>query len=268
MDFYKYINSKDVAKHLKEGHFSLNSLQCLWIIFQNDKITLNEKKEALEYILYMPDCEFESSECSFGISVHKVIDEYFNYINTIKDELKNKDENCFYECFIKYEDRTVHPSIYFSDYKTCYSHIENYFLDKECIVLGYEIHKIHLNKYEDRIKAEYTGGILTSIHKCGDWDPLIKLLGRDWELIKLTSPFKPGDILYDLIEERPVVLESASHEDMSAICYYVSDDGKTLEKDYVLFYTNLEYNNKELTWKDIILNVVSDFIKRQQWFRL
>ena len=88
------------------------------------------------------------------------------------------------------------------------------------------------------------------------------------DLIGLTSTFKPGDILYDLNEQRPVVLESFSNEDMGATCYYVSDDGKTLEKDYVLFFTNLKYCTEELTGKDIALNVVSDFIKKQQWFRL
>ena len=36
MDFYKYIHSKDVAEHLKKTNFHLNSLQCLWIVYQND----------------------------------------------------------------------------------------------------------------------------------------------------------------------------------------------------------------------------------------
>ena len=268
MDFYKYINSKDVAEHLKKTNFHLNPLQCLWIIFQNEHITLNEKIEALEYILMMPDYEFESYEYPFGVGVHRIINDYFDYIKVIKDELKNKDENCFYDSYIHYEDETIHPLIYFKDYETCYKHIENYFEYKERIVSGYEIHKIPFNTYEDTIKATYIGGVLTSIHKYGDWDPLINNLVDESELIKLTSPFKPGDILYDLIEQRPVVLESFSNEDMGAICYYVSDDCKSIEKDYVLFFTNLVYYDNELTGKDMALYPVSDFIKKQQQFRL
>ena len=135
-------------------------------------------------------------------------------------------------------------------------------------VLGYEIHKIPFNTYEDTIKAKYKGKELISIHKCGDWDPLINNLVDESELIKLTSPFKPGDILYDKIEQRAVVLESFPDEDMSAVCYQVSEDGKTIEKDCVLFFTDLVYCDNELTGKDIALYPVSDFIKKQQWFRL
>lgn len=268
MVFYKYINSKDVAEHLKKTNFHLNSLQCLWIIFQNEDITLNEKIEALEYILNMPDYEFANFEHPYGIGVHRIIDDYFDYIKTIKYELKSKDENCFYDSYIHYEDKTIHSLIYFKDYETCCKHIENYLEDKEHIVSGYEIHKIPFNSYENTIKAVYKNNELISIHKCGNWDPLINNLVNESELIKFTSPFKPGDILYDKIEQRPVVLESFSGEDMSAICYYVSDDGKTLEKDYVLFFTNLKYYTEELTGKDIALYAVSDFIKKQQWFRL
>lgn len=268
MDFYKYINSKDVAEHLKKINFHLNPLQCLWIIFQNHDITLNEKTEALEYILDMPDYEFANYEHPYGIGVHRIIDDYFDYIKTIKYELKIKDENCFYESYIHYEDRTVHPAIFFRDYETCLKHIENYFEDKERIVSGYEIHKISFNTYEDTIKAKYKGKELISIHKCGDWDPLINNLVDESELIKLTSPFKPGDILYDKIEQRAVVLESFPDEDMSAVCYQVSEDGKTIEKDCVLFFTDLVYCDNELTGKDIALYPVSDFIKKQQWFRL
>ena len=268
MDFYKYINSEDVAEHLKKINFNLNSLQCLWIIFQTEDITLNEKTEALEYILTMPDYEFANYEHPYGIGVHRIIEDYFDYVNTIKNELKANDENCFYDSYIHYEDRTVHPAIYFKDYETCLEHIENYFEDTERIVSGYEIHKIPFNTYEDTIKAVYKNDELISIHKCGNWDPLISNLINESDLIKLTVTFKPGDILYDINEERLVVLESFSGEDMGAICYYVSDDGKALEKDYVLFFTNLKYHTEELTGKDIALYAVSDFIKKQQWFRL
>ena len=268
MDFYKYINSKDVAEHLKKTNFHLNSLQCLWIVFQNKDITLNEKTEALEYILEMPDYEFANFEHPYGIGVHRIIDDYFDYIKTIKYELKSKDENCFYDSYIHYEEHTSHLAIYFKDYESCLQHIKENMSNTERNVLGYEIHKIPFNTYEDTIKAEYKRKELISIHKCGDWDPLINNLVDESELIKLTSPFKPGDILYDLIEQRPVVLESFSGEDMGAICYYVSDDGKALEKDYVLFFTNLKYYTEELTGKDIALYAVSDFIKKQQWFRL
>ena len=262
MDFYKYINSKDVAQYFKKIKFELNSLQCLWIIFQNQNISLDEKTGALKYILTMPDYEFKCFKFEDGTSVHKLIDAYFNYINTIKVELKSKDENCFYSSFIYYQNRPTHPAIYFKDYETCYRHIEKNYLNGEQIVTGYEIHKIPFNTYENTIIAEFKDETLTSIHKCGDWDPIMNVFGPEFDLIKLPSPFKPGDILSYSNQERPVVLESVSDEDMSAICYFVSDDGKAIGKDYFLFFTDLEYCTKELIGNNMVLNLVSDFIKK------
>ena len=51
---------------------------------------------------------------------------------------------------------------------------------------------------------------------------------------------------------------------MSTICYFVSDDGKTIEKDNFLFFTDLEHCTKELTGNDRVLYLVSDFIKKSQ----
>ena len=265
MDFYKYIHSKDVAEHLKKTNFHLNSLQCLWIVYQNNDITLNEKTEALEYILTMPDYEFANSD---GKSVHTFIKEYFDYLELIKQELTEKDDNSFYTGFIKYEEHTSHLAIYFKDYESCLNHIKENIIDTKRVVKGYKIHKIPFNTYDDTIMAEYVDGELISIHKCSEWNPLSAFFWMAEDYVKLPTPFKPGDILYDLIEEKIVVLESVSPNDMGAICYYVSDDGKTLEKDYVLFFTNLKYYTEELTGKDIALYAVSDFIKKQQWFRL
>lgn len=264
MDFYKYINSKAVSEYLREIKFELNSLQCLWIIFQNEKITLDEKVEALKYILTMPDHEFKSFKFPTGTSVHRLINSYFDYINTIKVELKSKDENCFYSSYIHYENGTSHPGIYFKDYETCYRHIKNNYLNDERSVTGYEIHKIPFDTYENTIQARYKNETLTSIHKCGDWDPLINVFGPEFDLIKFPCPFKPGDILSYSTQEKPVVLESVSYEDMSTICYFVSDDGKTIEKDDFLFFTDLEHCTKELTGNDRVLYLVSDFIKKSQ----
>ena len=263
MDFYKYIHSKAVAEHLKKTNFHLNSLQCLWIVYQND-ITLNEKTEALEYILTMPDYEFANSD---GKSVHTFIKEYFDYLELIKQELTEKDDSSFYTGFIDYEEHTSHLAIYFKDYESCLNHIKENIIDTKRVVKGYKIHKIPFNTYDDTIMAEYVDGELISIHKCSEWNPLSAFFWMAEDYVKLPTPFKPGDILYDLIEEKIVVLESVSPNDMGAICYYVSDDGKTLEKDYVLFFTNLKYYTEELTGKDVALYPVSDFIKKQ-WFRL
>ena len=258
MDFYKYINSKDVAEHLRKMNFELSSQDCLWILLQNENLTLNEKTEALKYVFTMPDYEFANSD---GKSVHTFIKEYFDYLELIKREFIEKDDNSFYTGFVDYEKHTSHLAIYFKDYESCLNHIKENIYNTKRVVKGYKIHRIPFNTYEDTIKAEYFDDELISIHKCGGWDPLITLFWIAGDYVKFPTPFKPGDILYDLIEEKIVVLESVSPNDVSTVCYYVSDDGKSVERDYMSYYTNLVYYEKELTGKDISLYPVSDFIK-------
>lgn len=167
MDFYKYINSKDLAEHLEKLDFELKSHYCLWIILQNENLTLDEKNNALKEILKMPDYEFKRYK---NKSVHKLINEYFDYLEVIKQELIKNDDNSFYTGFIDYETHTSHLAIYFKDYESCLKHIKEKISDTERIVRGYQIHKIPFNTYENTIKAKYANDVLTLIHKCGGFN--------------------------------------------------------------------------------------------------
>jgi len=263
MDFYKYIPSIDVQEHLKEMNFELNTLQCLWIIAQSDYMDLGRKTAALEHILTMPDYKFKNVE---NMTAHRMINEYFKYVEETKKELIEDDDNSFYTGFIKYEWHTSHLDIYFKDYQSCLEHIKEEIANSERCVVGYKIHKIPFNTDIDKIEAEYyIDGELLLINKCGPWDPLYDCWFESKEL-KFACPFKAGDILYDLNDERPVVLKSISDDGISADCYYVSDDEKTLKEYWAEFFTSLEYYTHELTGKDNALYAVNDFIKGKQMF--
>lgn len=268
MDFYKNINSKDVGNYLRENNYKLSAYECAWIIFQNYEIRLSEKIDALKFILTMPDCEIKCLSYPEGISLHKVINDYFDYVDRITEELTLKDDNAFYTHFTNFGQMCVFNSIYYKDYNSCIESYNEKFAGSP-YASGYEIHKIFFNTYDDTIKAKYEGNELVSIHKCGNWDPIIKVF-CDPLYINIPTPFKPGDILYDMAAQRAVVLgeipsqsvgECKEHCDMDAICYYVSDDGEEIKEDTILFYTDLKYYKEELQGKDIALYAVSDFIK-------
>ena len=71
MDVYSLINSKDIAEYLREIHYEFNSLETAWLIWKNDYLTFDEKKEKWhEVIETMPDCEV--SEREDGIQGGKV----------------------------------------------------------------------------------------------------------------------------------------------------------------------------------------------------
>lgn len=60
MNIFKYINSKDIRKHLEKINYKFTSLEAAWLIYQCKGITLKEKQTAFnELIDTMPDCEIE-----------------------------------------------------------------------------------------------------------------------------------------------------------------------------------------------------------------
>ena len=60
MDITRFINSKDIRKHLKDIGYKFNSLEVAWLIYQCRDATIKEKHKAWqELIETMPDCRIE-----------------------------------------------------------------------------------------------------------------------------------------------------------------------------------------------------------------
>lgn len=60
MDILRFINSKDIRKHLKDIDYKFNSLEAAWLIYQCHDATIDEKHKAWnELIETMPDCKIE-----------------------------------------------------------------------------------------------------------------------------------------------------------------------------------------------------------------
>lgn len=58
MNFYKFINSKDIRAYFESINYQFDSLSAAWIVWQSKLTTLQEKHEAWEKIIAtMPDCE-------------------------------------------------------------------------------------------------------------------------------------------------------------------------------------------------------------------
>lgn len=57
MVIFRFINSKDIRKHLRDIGYEFNSLEAAWLIYQCHDATIDEKHKAWnELIEKMPDC--------------------------------------------------------------------------------------------------------------------------------------------------------------------------------------------------------------------
>ncbi len=278
MDFYRYLNSKDVAEHLRRMEYQFNALECAWIIDNimrdNKNIPLSEKLAALNHVLTMPDYVYTSEEYPNGVSIHETIRQHLDYIDTIKAELKEKDNNTIYTYYLLNDKGWFHQNAYFRDYDSCMTSYFQALLNSidpsycnQREILGYRIEKIPFNEQDGRITAEYRGSELVSIHKLGSREPLVDVMLDVFETdrVYFPAPFLPGDILYDPMYRCPIVLEELPADaGIFLMCYRVSEDGKTvIHYCSEMPYEYLEYYREELKGTDIALSVISDFIKNK-----
>lgn len=60
MDILRFVNSKDIRKHLETIGYEFNSLETAWLIYQCRDATIDEKHKAwTELIEIMFDCKIE-----------------------------------------------------------------------------------------------------------------------------------------------------------------------------------------------------------------
>lgn len=75
MNIYDFINSRDIAKYLKEINYQFSTLECAWLVWQSRKHTLKQKHTAWQEIIdTMPDCSVSARPN------HKEVESLHNYL--------------------------------------------------------------------------------------------------------------------------------------------------------------------------------------------
>jgi len=88
VDILRFINSKDIRKHLKDIDYKFNSLEAAWLIYQCHDATIDEKHKAWnELIETMPDCKIEERYFSdHQESLHDYLKKYIEVENKLIKE--------------------------------------------------------------------------------------------------------------------------------------------------------------------------------------
>ena len=104
MDLYRFINSRDIRKHLKDINYKFNALEASWLVYQCADATLDEKKEAWTWIIEnMPDIEVhERVNCPYRESLHDTLKKYMEMTDDLLDRFTSGDEGVY--TYIYYED--------------------------------------------------------------------------------------------------------------------------------------------------------------------
>lgn len=91
MDILRFINSKDIRKHLKDIDYKFSTLEAAWIIYHSNRHTLYEKLDAFEELMKeYPDCEVkERVNTKAQDSLFEYLDEYIFAYKKLIDEFKS-----------------------------------------------------------------------------------------------------------------------------------------------------------------------------------
>ncbi len=101
MDILRFINSKDIRKHLRDINYRFNSFEAAWLIWQCRDATIKEKHAVWdELIRTMPDCGIEERLHTVPQdSLHSFLKKYIaledKYINEFCNEKNaNTSDGC------------------------------------------------------------------------------------------------------------------------------------------------------------------------------
>ena len=78
MDFYRFVNSKDIREYHRKIGYQYNAAEAAWLVYQCKDANVKEKHQAWQWIIdYMEDYEVgERASYNTYSSVKKMLQEY------------------------------------------------------------------------------------------------------------------------------------------------------------------------------------------------
>lgn len=297
MDFYKFINSKDVREHLENIGYKFNALEAAWLVYQNRTATFKEKHVAWQNIIdTMPDypIEWEHWNVPWNAplnapwnapreSLHAFLKQYMDMQNRWCEAFEKTGDNAVYsyQIFMMPEREYCGDGYAFSDLTTCMSELRKKFACYEHDEInGARIEKRYIDEYliyymETDPEGNYFS-LRPNIIKVKDYLLYHSSFNRLW--FSFPVPFKKGDILFDpsipnsctdplvMLGCTPLDYEETGHKgydntDMNVWGYVQKPDGAIYEEP-AWNYMNYElYPPEKLTGKRRILKALSNHLK-------
>lgn len=299
MNIYRFINSRDIRKHLEDMKYAFNALEAAWLVYQCRDATLEEKCQAWTWIIEnMPDMEVrERINCSYRKSLHDTLRRYMAMEDDLLKQFLTAGEGV-YICEY-YENRNKVSSLYgkrevFYDYEDCLSYVkENLEWDhNEDAFVRIKRH------FKDRdlkiwVKYDFDCRILTVDFEQSYREEYFDLYSRFFEGLwfDFPTPFKKGDIVYRVGDdlEGPNAFDftrgifvlndlvtwyvrrsgkydcfadgmSGDMGDMTVYGYYLKEDG-TIYNECNFTYMDLEYYRGPFTGIKRIYKALSNYLK-------
>ena len=201
MDYYKFINSKDIQAYLREIKYEFSTMEKAYVVWQSDHVTIKEKLDAFQYIIKNEeDCVVKKRyNLRHYRSLKELIQKYMSLINHLIDEFYSKKGGFVYSAeYTVEEDKDWCDFDFISqDYQT----LKDYVVEelKEDHVRGIRIKKTYFNVERKYLTLHFNKDLEIVDVDCGnmglkesEWDIYSSFQGM-W--FSIPTPFKKGDVL-------------------------------------------------------------------------
>ena len=196
MNIYNFINSRDIAKYLKEINYQFSTLECAWLVWQSRKHTLEQKHTAWKEIIdTLPDCSVEARPNHAEVhSLHEYLKTHIDFERQLAKDFLNIEPQTFYNAYAYTNrgdawDPSTHlsPEAAINHYITDYADAFSYHNEQ---IIGFNIEKIRLGEpqaYMTLSIDEQNQALDIKVKEKGN---LFENLWFDFP-----TPFEKGDIL-------------------------------------------------------------------------
>lgn len=280
MDFYRFINSKDIRAHLESIGYQFDALEAAWLVCQCHTATMEEKHAAWREIIdTMPDMRVEFADESFE-SLHQLLRDNMAEEQRWFQSFVSPDASTVYE-FEYFERKTNHrcSSRPFAEYNACISAMKK----SVAVYKNGENSPIIIRKtIVDAVESNPSSvvvdpyGIVKENFKWNYFDDL-------W--FAFPTPFQKSDIVFApngneeilfeeiLYDDAFVLTETATDifsrtnkpmcdsTDMTAYGYFQEADGSLYEACMHQYMDLERYPEEKLTGKKRILKALGNHLK-------
>ena len=208
MDFYRFINSKDIREYHREIGYRYNAAEAAWLVYQCKDADVNEKHTAWKWIINnMEDYEVgERANYRTYSSVKKMLKEYIKLEDRLLGEFFTDDKSFgVYSYSEMYEDEDdCEWSDKWSDNDCLYASLSKCFdaISKDEDIVRYRIRKRYLecNK-EITVTFDLADKYYFNLAYDANWDAADEEVNLKWAFMGMwfdfPTPFRKGDIIWD-----------------------------------------------------------------------
>ena len=231
-DFYNYLNSPDISRHLRKIGYAFSAPEAAWVVFNSQRATLEEKHRAYNAIIdELPD-DFGGGD----VGIHECLRGLMKAENEAAEQFKADDGPCVYLYGDSLDSCMLIANGLFDTFDACFQAATKW---------GHNFDSV-------RIRKEYLGcpepgksTWLDEVFRVADGKLMVIDMEEDnalmeyWDMffdmvVDFPVPFKRGDILFDRYGNR-LFLDTGLRDqdgnllDMRLCGLYIDENGEAFE---------------------------------------